>query len=84
MSEERVGFWGGGRWADLPSIRKRPLAPSFPPMTSVIAFSSNCTVTSIGTMMPSLMCSLIISPNWLPFLSCSALSRSPADKCVKP
>lgn len=44
-----------------------------------MAFSSSLIVTSIGTIRPSLMYVLIISPYWEPSRVCSALNRSPAD-----
>ena len=53
-------------------------------MASLTAFSSNAMVTSIGTMTPSLMQRWMSSPNSLPGRSCSARSRSPAERCTKP
>jgi hypothetical protein len=49
-----------------------------------IAFSNSWIVTSIGTIVPSLMYVLIISPNSLPGRSCSSRSKSPALRCLKP
>jgi hypothetical protein len=68
---------------DIPSIKNNPfLFPSA--ILLFIAFSNSCTVTSMGTIVPSLMYVLIISPNSLPGRSCSSRSKSPAERCLKP
>lgn len=59
--------------ASLPS-------PASELMAARMAFSSNLIVTSIGTILPSLMCSLIMAPNSDPSRFCSARRRSPAGE----
>lgn len=75
-----VFLWGG---VDGPSIRNFPW-PFFSFVCSCMAFSRSWTVTSMGTIWPLWMCSLIMLPNSLFGRSCSARSRSPALKCLKP
>mmetsp|Transcript_7520 Transcript_7520/g.12778 ORF Transcript_7520/g.12778 Transcript_7520/m.12778 type:complete len:200 (+) Transcript_7520:1144-1743(+) len=60
-----------------PSTRKR-----LPPLASMAA-ASNLTVTSTGTILPSLMYSSMSCPRGDPELR-SARNKSPADKCTYP